>query len=35
MHFKDIDLSIEKNYVDDYIYGVISNLYLQQVKGKK
>ena len=35
MHFKDIDLSNAKNYVDDYIYGVISNLYLQQVKGKK
>ena len=35
MHFKDIDLSIAKNCVDDYIYGVISNLYLQQVKGKK
>lgn len=35
IHLKDIDLSIVENDVDDYIYGIISNLYLQQVEDKK
>jgi hypothetical protein len=35
MHLKDNDLSIAENDVDNYIYGVIATLYLQQVEDKK
>ena len=35
IHLKDIDLTVEENNVDDFIYGIIGILYLQQFEDKK